>query len=249
MFTRIFLIIIFCTTSFLKAQNKLIVVSENGEPFWLYINEQKVNDSAQVIVKSGKLMDDSCRVTISFFDKKLSNINTSVVLLQNRKSCRDIEFTYAIENLKKKGELKFISADSSNKPTQVSNSVKDFLSSFQKEQNTKNKLAENYPAPIPCNKTIEDSLLEKHIKNLQNNHIELNRVKDAKWFISNTCLSISQAEKIFTVFDYEDSKVQLAEFGYDYFIDKENFLNILNSLKYKTEKEALKKFYLAKTTK
>lgn len=249
MLIRNFFIILFCTASILKAQNKLIIISENGEPFWLYINQEKVNDSALVIAKSGKVVEDSCSVIIKFTDKKIAEVNSSVVLLQNGKKCENLEFTYAIETTKKGRELKFISIDSANKSTQASNHVKDFLLNFREEQNVKNKLTENYPAPITCTKTISDSLLERQIKTLQNNHIELNRVKDAKWFISNNCLSISQLEKVFTAFDYDDSKVQLAKFGYDYFIDKENFLNILTSIKYKSEKEELKTFYTEKTKK
>jgi len=84
---------------------------------------------------------------------------------------------------------------------------------------------------------------------LKTNHIETNRVKDAKWLISNNCFSVAQFEKILAAFDYDDSKFKLATFGYDYIINKENFLNLMPSFYHKTEKEELKKFYNEKTTK
>ena len=254
MFARIFLVISFCTTGVLNAQNNLIILNENGEQFHLYVNDHKINDSAQSIVKAVKIIKDTCNIKVVYTDKKLADFNAKAYLLQYGNSCKNLEFTYTIETIKGKPTLKFISTnliseDTTSKQKHASIRVSDFFTSHQKEKDDKNRLTENYPAPEKCLLTIGDSLLERQIKILQNNHIELNRAKDAKWFISNNCLNVSQAEKIFTLFDYEDSKLKLAEFGYDYFIDKENFMNILNSLKYKTEKEELKKFYSKKTTK
>jgi hypothetical protein len=254
MLARIFLVISFCVTGLLNAQNNLIILNEKGAQFYLYLNEQKINDSAQSIVKASKIWDDTCTIKVVYLDKQKTDFSSKTYFLQNGKSCKNLEFTYAIETVKGKPILKFISTnviseDTTTKQKQASVRVSDFFTSHQKEKDDKNRLIGNYPPPTPCTKAVGDSLLEGQIKIFKNNHIELNRIKDAKWFISNTCLNVSQIEKIFTVFDYEDSKLQLAKFGYDYFIDKENLLNILNLLKYKTEKEELKKFYLAKTTK
>jgi len=254
MFVRIFLVISFCVIGLLNAQNNLIVLNENGEPFYLYVNDYKINDSLQSIVKAVKIVKDTCYIKVVYTDKKIVDFNAKVYLLQYGNSCKNLEFTYTIETIKGKPTLKFISTnliteDTTSKQKHASIRVSDFFTSHQKEKEDKNRLTENYPSPTLCKKAVGDSLLERQIKIFENNHIELNRVKDAKWFISNNCLSISQIEKIFALFDYEDSKIQLAEFGYDYFIDKENFLNFLNSLKYKTEKEELKKFYAKKITK
>ncbi|MEO8761900.1 MAG: DUF4476 domain-containing protein [Bacteroidia bacterium] len=229
----------------------MIIISENGDQFYLYVNDHKINDSAQSIVKAVKVLNDTSTVKIVFIDKKLSDFNAKIYLLQYGSSCRNLEFTYAIEMVKGKNTLRFIStnvilADTLNKQKQASARVRDFLIYSQKEKDDKNRLIENYPAPEKCLFIIGDSLLERELKILQNNHIELNRVKDAKWFISNNCLNVSQTEKIVAVFDYEGSKEKLAEFGYDYLIDKENLLNLLPILKYKTEKEELKKFYSKK---
>lgn len=254
MFARIFLVLFIFTSGFLSAQNNLIVVNENGDPFILYINEQKLNDSPQSIVKTTKIIHDTCRLKITYLAKNLHDLNQTVYLLENGKSCKNLEFTYSIENSKGKSTLKYISTnvlstDTSNRQTQASERVRNFFLSQQKEKDDKNRLAENYPPPTPCTKAISDSLLTIQIKYLKDNHIELNRTKDAKWLISNNCLSIYQAQKVLAVFDYEDSKLQLAKFGYEYLIDKDNFLNFLKSLNYKTEKEELRKFYANKTTK
>jgi len=253
MFARIFLVISFCITGLLKAQNNLIILSENGEPFYLYVNEHKINDSAQSIVKASKISKDTCHVKVAYADKKLTDFNATAYLFQYGNSCKNLEFTYTVQTVKGKTNLKFISTnliseDTSGKQKHAAARVSDFLTLQQKEKDDKNRLLENYPPPAPCLKAIGDSLLEKQLKYLQDNHIELNRVKDAKWFISNHCMSVDQLIRVLGFFDYEDSKVKLAEFGYDYVTDKEAFLNTLNACKYKTEKEELKKFYAKKTT-
>jgi hypothetical protein len=254
MFIRILLVLAFCLSGLLKAQNNLILLSENAAPFWLYINEQKINDSAQSIVKATKIWDDTCRVKVIYADKNLTDFSARAYFLQNGRSCKNLEFTYSVEKVKGKNVLKFIStnlilADSTNTTKQLAARVKDFAISQQKEQNAKNKLAGNYPPPTPCTKNMNDSLLEKEIKTLKDNHIERYRIKDAQWLISNNCLSVVQTEKILSAFDYDDAKLTVAEFAYDYITDKENFMNLLTSFRNKTEKEQLKTFYSTKTTK
>jgi len=252
MFIRICLVIGFCVSGLLKAQNNLILLTETGDSFWLYVNEQKINDSAQSIVKATKIWDDSCIIKVVYADKKLTDFSATAYFLQNNKSCKNLEFTYSVEKIKGKNELIYVSTnliDTSNLLKQVAARVRDFAFLLKKEQDAKNKSAENYPAPTPCAKNISDSLLDVQITQLKSNHIERYRIKDAQWVISNNCLSVVQTEKILAAFDYDDAKLILAKFGYDYISDKENFMNLLNSLTHKTEREQFKTFYSDKTTK
>ncbi len=253
MSVRILIVLIFCLTGILKAQNNLTIVGENGEPFWLYLNEHKVNDSAQAIVTAKEVSRDTCNVRVTYQNPKVSTVSAKVYLLQRGKTCKNLVFTYAIGIVKGKTTLKYISTDylatdisiSKEKPSEH---IKEVFASVKKQEDTKNRLAENYPAPVSCNKTISDSLLERQVTLLKENHIELNRIKDAKWFISNNCISVTQTQKVLTAFEYEDSKLQLAEFAYNYLYDKDTFMQFLTSLKYKTQKEELETFYNKKTT-
>ncbi|HTA63481.1 MAG TPA: DUF4476 domain-containing protein [Bacteroidia bacterium] len=253
MFIRILLVLSFCVSGLLKAQNNLILLTENGDPFWLYLNNQKINDSAQSIVKATKIWDDNCTVKVVYANKNLPDFNATAYFLQNGRSCKNLEFTYSVEKVKGKSVLTFVSTnllftDSVSTNKQAAR-VKDFAITLKKETDTKNMLAENYPAPTPCTKTINDSLLQQGINQLKTNHIERDRIKDGKWFISNNCLSVAQTEKTLAAFDYDESKLALAEFGYDYITDKENFMALEKTLRHKYEIEELKKFYNDKTKK
>ncbi len=245
---RILLVLSFCLVGILKAQNNLTIVSENGEPFWLYLNEHKLNDSAQVIVTATEVKIDTCTIRVTYTNSKISNITAKVYLLQRGRSCKNLSFMYTIVTEKGKPILKYIStSDIITDSTEVKKSPSEYINSVfisvKKQEDDKNRLEENYPSPTLCAKIINDSLLEKQIASLKDNHIELNRVKDAKWFISNTCLSVVQTQKILTAFDYEDSKLDLAEFAYNYLYDKDNFMRFLKSLKHKTDLSKLEKFY------
>lgn len=254
MLVRILLVISFCVSGLLKAQNNLVLLTESGEKFWLYINGQKINDSAQSIVKTTKILDDTCRLNLVYTNKNLSDFNAKAYFLQNGRSCKNLEFTYSVEKIKGKYTLSYVSTnvittDSVLTTKQVAARVKNFAIEVKREQDAGNRKAENYPAPNTCTQPINDSLLQTEIKKLVDNHIELNRMKDGKWLISNSCLMVTQAGKILTAFEYDESRLKLAKFGFDYIIDKENFLNLLPLFRHKFEIEELKKFYTDKTTK
>jgi hypothetical protein len=232
----------------IKAQNNLIIVSANGKPFFLFVNNKKVNDSLQSLVKCEKIISDTCLVQIKYTTSNNFELSEKVLLLQNGKHCQDIDFTYAIETLKGKNTIKFIStnntySDTLSKHRNISRLVEKYKTDIEKQLEYNDRVAEKYPSPQECSKNISDSLLEIQVNVLKENHIKINRMKDAKWFITHNCLNISQFEKVLLTFDDERSKETLAEFGYDYVTDKNNFLNLTRAFNFRSEQEQLKMFY------
>ena len=96
---------------------------------------------------------------------------------------------------------------------------------MQQQLEYNDRVSENYPPPKTCKVSIPDSILNAQVYLLKENHISNNRMKDAKWFITHNCLNVAQFEKVLLTFDAERFKEGLAEFGYDYLVDKSNFLN------------------------
>ena len=254
MFIRILLVFGFCIGGVLEAQNNLVILSEKGDAFWLYVNELKINDSVQSIVKATAIYEDTCHVKVVYVDKKLSDFNGRVYLLQNGKSCKNIDFTYSVETVKKKKELRFIStnytvSDISSPVEKPGEHIKKTLTLLQKQKDDSNRLAERYPTPVPCKNKTQDTLVTLQIKILKDNHIAFNRVKDAKWFISHACLSVSQAQKLLAVFDREDDKLEVAEFAYTYLYDSDNFIQLKQAFERSYQQEELNTFYQKKTSK
>lgn len=230
------------------AQNNLIVLTEKGALFTLFVNDKQVNDSAQSVVESDQLFDDTCAIRMVFADKNISTFGGTVFLTEGGKTVSNCEFTYSLAETNGKRHLKFVSlihlpVDSTKKRQSPEAKIKKEFEDVKKAEAEKNRLAENYPAPQNCPAVISDSALTLAIKKLRDNHIEINRLKDAKWFISNNCIDTKQLTQLMGAFDRQDSKLRIAEFAFPYLQDHRNFLEAKSALKYPDDQEELEKFY------
>ncbi len=235
-------------TAFVTAQNNLIVLSENGQKFLLFVDDKQINDSAQANVKVRKIYDDTCRIKVVFLDKSISDFSAKVFLIQNGKPISKRDFTYSISDKNGKRQLSFISVNDTHSDTTVKaqspeTKINSIFIALHKQKNEQDKLNEIYPPPSVCIKAISDSLLKINLQLLKDNHTELNRMKDAKWFVSHNCINALQLKMLLSVFDYRLSKVKIAEFSYDYIEDHRNFLQVIDAVEFITEKQELKKFY------
>jgi hypothetical protein len=235
--------------SFLStAQNNLIVLDENGREFFLFVDDKQINDSAQAEVKVRKIYEDTCRIKAVFTDKAISEFSGKVYLMESARNVKNREFTYRLSGLKGKVKLNFVSAndifsDTTAKPQSISSKINSiFITEAQKKEDYA-KLNGIYPTPEPCKKAITDSMIQKKILLLRENHIELNRIKDAKWFISHNCINAAQLKRLFSAFDYRHSKVEIGEFAFDYMEDHRNFLDVVEGIEASLERNELKKFY------
>ena len=243
----LFIYLILC--SFLStAQNNLLVLDENGKKFFLFVDDKQINDSAQAEVKAAKIYDDTCRIKAIFSDKTIPEFSGKVYLTENGKNVSKRDFTYRVSRQKNKPRMDFVSvnyalSDTNAKSLSPETKIKAIFLAEEKKKESYNRQNEIYPEAQPCKKAISDSLFQKNILTLKDNHIELNRIKDTKWFISNNCINTLQLKQLILFFDYRNSKVTIAEFAFDYMEDHRNFLEVVNGFEASAEKEELKKFY------
>lgn len=255
MILRLFFIsCLLLTYTAVKSQNNLIVIDENGQRFFLFVNDKQVNDSAQSIVEAMKIYDDSCRIRAVFANKEIPDFTSQVYLLENDRPVHNRDFTYSISQKRDKMKLKYISvsnseSDTTARPQSPEKKIASIFLNKEKAQEMQDKINEKYPPPGPCSKTVSDSALKKQIKKFRDEHIELNRMKDIKWFISHHCIPPAQARRVLKVLDYERDKVRIAEFYYDYMPDKTKFPELYPALKFDSEVQELKTFYSKKTAK
>ncbi|HXB41215.1 MAG TPA: DUF4476 domain-containing protein [Bacteroidia bacterium] len=230
------------------AQNNLIVLTEKGSLFTLYVNDIKINDSIQSEVTAVKLFDDTCTVKIQFADKNISTFGAKIFLTVSGKTVSKREFTYSLSEEKGKRKLNFISvnyiqSDTTAKQQAPELKIKKIFTDLEKQRQEQNKLNEIYPPPFTCKNVISDSLLQAQLKLLRDEHFEISRMKDGKWFVSNYCINAKQLTLLLDVFDRRDSKVKIAEFAFDYIEDPHNFLETVKNVGYDTEKKELADFY------
>lgn len=254
MLKQCFALFLTCCSICSTAQNDLIVLTESGAFFTLFVNGEQVNDSAQSLVLARGIASDSCAVKLEFSDKTLAPYSGHVFLREKGKEVRGREFTYSLADDKGKRRLRYISVNSviagqgtSSLPPEAR--IRMIFEQLEKQRNAHDRANELYPPPANCIQVATDSTLARGLKELRDNHIELNRVKDAKWFISHTCLDTKQMLQVLEVFHRQDSKVQIAKFAYDYLNNSRDFLELQKSLKYDSDKDELKMFFLKRVEK
>jgi len=89
----------------IKAQNNLVVFSENGEKFFLIINGVKQNLEAETNVKVTDLIQPNYKAKIVFEDKSKGVVDQNIYFMQAAEPVKNHEFVYSV-GIKKKGGYK-----------------------------------------------------------------------------------------------------------------------------------------------
>jgi hypothetical protein len=89
----------------IKAQNNLVVFSENGEKFFLIINGVKQNLEAETNVKVTDLIQPTYKAKIIFEDKSKGVVDQNIYFMQGGEPVKNHEFVFSV-GIKKKGIYK-----------------------------------------------------------------------------------------------------------------------------------------------
>lgn len=231
-----------------RAQNDLIVLTESGAFFTLFVDDSRINDSAQSIVLARSVYHDTCTLKLVFADAKLAPFSGKIYLREKGRHVKGREFTYSLAEEKGKRSLRFISvnnilSDTSRKSYPPEEKIRAIFEQLARQRAEYQRANEIYPEPANCTQAISDSLFARNLQLLRDNHIELMRVKDAKWFISNNCLTTKQMLSVLENFNHAETRLALAKFSYGYLYNNRDFLELLPAMKYAQDKEELQKFF------
>ena len=87
---------------------------------------------------------------------------------------------------------------------------------------------------------------QKLKQTLQGESFENTKLKIAKQFIAANYFTAAQIKELANIFSYENSKLDIAKFAYDYTIDKGNYFMVNDVFSYSSSKEALMEYIGAK---
>ena len=87
----------------IKAQNNLVVFSENGEKFFLFVNGVKQNIEAETNVKVVDLIQPNYKTKIVFEDKAKGVVDQNVYFMQGGEPVTKYEFVFSVSVSKKGG--------------------------------------------------------------------------------------------------------------------------------------------------
>lgn len=85
----------------IKAQNNIVVFSENGEKFFLVVNGVKQNIEAETNVKVTDLIQPQYKVKVVFEDKSKGVVDQNIFLMDGGEPVKNHEFVYGIKMTKK----------------------------------------------------------------------------------------------------------------------------------------------------
>jgi len=97
-----------------------------------------------------------------------------------------------------------------------------------------------------CWQATNDNDFQQAKKAVEAEAFEENKIKVAKQFMKNNCLSVIQIEDIMASFSFEDNKLEYAKYAYDFCVDKKNYYQLNSAFAFNDSKDALDAFLKTK---
>jgi hypothetical protein len=233
--------------------NSLVIFSANGNPFYLTVNGESINKTAQ---SNLKIFDMS--TGWNFIEIKIPSIIKELtfkdsILLKSNTKFSNKEFTYSLIEKDGKLQLKFQSVSELSGPEiptvpvapkevipLVDNNLYGHL--YRAKINTP-FFFNHYKAIIStCDTVLSDVDLKYAVNLLNKCNDEETQSRYLTQIIENNCLTISQLNQLLTLIPIDMDRLTLAKVAYPHIIDKENSKSILAVLKYPTMKESYTDF-------
>ena len=86
---------------------------------------------------------------------------------------------------------------------------------------------------------MDNNSFQQLKKSIANESYESTKLKVSKQFVSVNYFNATQVKELLALFSYEDSKLELAKYAYDYTVDKGNYFVVNEAFSYSSSKESL----------
>lgn len=95
--------------------------------------------------------------------------------------------------------------------------------------------------PPPC--TVTEEELTQILASIKKESFNSTRLTIAKQILkSKQCFTTGQVKEIVNLFSFDDSKLEIAEYGWDYTLDRDNYYQVAEVFSFSSTKEKLMKF-------
>jgi len=259
--------LLFTINAFAQLNRNLVIVSGNGEPVQLFINDRPVNNSPLKDIRVEGLTDNYYDVRLRFMNQPRMVMSASLyvppmseivyeVFPPDRRNPRGdfiIKNIYPIDN-----QLPYYnpnsvfswSANVSNNPSGVSQSGQININ-INNNSNANNTgmpggpvvYVPGYAGAIGCTPPVTTERFENMLQSISNQDFESSKLRVAKQIIkTNDCMTVNQLVQILNLFDFDENKLKLAKFAYHYVYDLENFYKVYNVFDFESNKNQLEKY-------
>lgn len=221
---KIFFAFVLTLVSFVvyAQETRILVFSENGEPFYLYMNNQLQNKLPQKQVSVGNLVLKDYQITIEFQD------------IHKQKIRKDLRVKTGRE------EVYVVYSENGNYVLDYYTKAKKGMYSPSFSSPVLQEL-EMYQGKYGCAKPLSDELFNNH-----KNKVEQQVFEDAKYqaslnLIQTTCISSTQLGKLAILIEFETERLELLKKAYSYIYDRNNILNLSELFTFPESMNELKK--------
>ena len=224
------------------AQNSnLIILNEEGERFFVFLNGEKQNDEARTIVKIADLTAPSYKCKIIFINPRLGQIDKTIYLKPG------IQSTYTI---KKNNNDEWIIKWQEETEISYSNQENNYDNKFREHHNDRDEHhnqqvyepVPGYTGAIGCTNPMEQQNFQNVKQTISSKNFEESKLTIAKQVLNNNCLLTSQIKEILLLFNFEDTKLEFAKYAYGYTYDIGNYYMLNDAFQFETSINELNKY-------
>ncbi len=247
----------FFLVTYLIAQEPgyLVIISNNDQPVRVEINDVPVNHKPVNHLKIGPMAPGYYRVDVFFqfgnIEKRLTEklyvapaseivytVYPSVPAGQEKHFI--VEDIYPAGNTSAYGSLPLYPVNFSHPPVSQQTRVEV---NIQNNIHTAPVAQTVYTGATGCPAPVSYERFQSMLNTVENESFDEGRLRIAKILIqTNACLSAAQVKQLMQLFSFDDNKVELAKFAWDYLYDLENFHLIYDALDFESSKEELENY-------
>ena len=99
-----------------------------------------------------------------------------------------------------------------------------------------------YNGKIGCTPPVNSERLEDMAKTVENQTFSDDKVRVTKQIIRTNCITLDQLIVLLNNFDWDDGKLEIAKFAYDYVYDLENYYKIYDLFTFSSSGEELEEY-------
>ena len=88
-------------------------------------------------------------------------------------------------------------------------------------------------------KAMERTEFDQFKQSLRKESFDETRLRIAKQFVSNNYFNAAQVKELVGLFSFEESRLEIAKYAYDYTVDKGNYFVVSDAFSFSSSKEAL----------
>lgn len=99
-----------------------------------------------------------------------------------------------------------------------------------------------YNGKIGCSPPINSERLEDMAKTVKNQTFGDDKVRVTKQIVRSNCITLDQLIILLDEFDWDDGKLEVSKFAYDYVYDLENYYKVYNLFTFSSSGEELENF-------